>query len=162
RKDVRSCLLSCHPCQSGSDSAPMRLRLARRVAMACVGPALTVGAMVLTGEAVLAAQEASPYVPLQHWAMPYVEHLIATGVIGDPTPLTRPFRRGDLARALRAADTARVNAVTRGTLRRLLTALADGRPAPSYRIEGAAGVAAATHAFRDPLELGRGMPPRLA
>src|SRR5438105_9278547 len=140
----------------------MRPRLARRVAMACVGPALTVGAMVLTGGAVLAAQEASPYVPLQHWAMPYVEHLIATGVIADPTPLTRPFRRGDLVQALRAADTARVNAATRRTLRRLLTALADGRPAPSYRIEGAAGVAAATYAFRDPLELNRGIPPRLA
>ena len=111
--------------------------------MACVGPALTVGAMVLTGGAVLAAQEASPYAPLQHWAMPYVEHLIAAGVIADPTPLTRPFRRGDLARALRAADTARVNAVTRRTLQQFLTALADGRPAPSYRIEGAVGVAAA-------------------
>ena len=130
--------------------------------MACVGPALTVGAMVLTGGAVLAAQEASPYVPLQHWAMPYVEHLIAAGVIADPTPLTRPFRRGDLARALRAADTARVNAVTRRTLQQLLTALADRRPAPSYRIEGAVGVAAASYAFRDPLELNRGVPPRLA
>jgi len=130
--------------------------------MACVGPALTVGAMVLTGGAVLAAQEASPYVPLQHWAMPYVEHLIAAGVIADPTPLTRPFRRGDLARALRAADTARVNAVTRRTLQQLLTALADGRPAPSYRIEDAVGVAAASYAFRDPLELNRGVPPRLA
>src|SRR5213078_2991993 len=97
----------------------------------------------LTGGAMLAAQDASPYVPLQHWAMPYVEHLIATGVIADPTPLTRPFRRSDLVRALRAADTARVHAVTRRTLRQLLTALADRRPAPpapSYRIEGAAGV----------------------
>src|SRR5437016_12379882 len=140
----------------------MRPRLARRVAMACVGPALTVGAMVLTGGAVLAAQEASPYVPLQHWARPYVEHLIATGVIADPTPLTRPFRRSDLARALGVADTARVNAVTRRTLQQLLTALADRRPAPSYRIEGAVGVAAASYAFRDPLELNRGVPPRLA
>src|SRR6266699_5469929 len=140
----------------------MRPRLARRVAMACVGPALTVGAMVLTGGAVLAAQEASPYVPLQHWAMPYVEHLIAAGVIADPPPLTRPFRRGDLERALRAADTAQVNAVTRRTLQQLLTALADRRPAPSYRIEGAVGVAAASYAFRDPLELSRGVPPRLA
>src|SRR5437660_10314737 len=130
----------------------MRPRLARRVAMACVGPALTVGAMVLTGGAVLAAQEASPYVPLQHWAMPYVEHLIATGVIADPTPLTRPFRRGDLVRALRAADTARVNAVTRRAVRQLLTALAERRPAPFYRIEGAVGLAAPPHALRDPLE----------
>src|SRR5512135_3684701 len=53
----------------------------------------------------LAAQQASPYVPLQHWAMPYVEHLIAAGVVRDPTPLTRPLRRDDLARALEVVDT---------------------------------------------------------
>src|SRR2546430_13519712 len=100
---------------------PMSPRPVLRVALACVVPALM-------GGAVLAAQEASPYLPLQHWAMPYVEHLIATGVIADPTPLTRPFRRSDLVRALRAADTARVHAVTRRTLRQLLTALADRRP----------------------------------
>ena len=41
--------------------------------------------------ATLASQGASPYVPLHHWAMPYVEHLIARGALADPTPLTRPF-----------------------------------------------------------------------
>src|SRR5438552_2938908 len=150
--------------------------LARSIVLFCVIPALTGGPMhrlarcivlfcvipALTGGAILAAQEASPYVPLQHWAMPYVEHLIATGVIADPTPLTRPLRRGDLVRALRAADTVRVSAVTRRTVRLVLTALADRRPAPFYRIEGAVGIAAATHAFRDPLELDRGLPPRRA
>src|SRR5213592_2613105 len=131
-------------------------RMARSVRVVQIGQpmrALLLGLLIWTPGAA-PAQEASPYVPLQHWAMPYVEHLIATGVIADPTPLTRPFSRGDLAWALRAADTASVNAVTRRTLRQLLTALADRRPAPpasSYRIEGAAGVAAATHAFRDPL-----------
>src|SRR5947209_962512 len=138
----------------------MRPRLARRVAMACVGPALTVGAMVLTGGAVLAAQEASPYVPLQHWAMPYVEHLIATGVIADPTPLTRPLKQSDLARALQAADTTRLSPAARATVRRLLTDLAGHRAAPAFRIEGTLGAAAATQALRDPLELGRGIPPR--
>src|SRR3989449_11400421 len=89
---------------------PMSPRPVLRVAMACIVPALT-------GGVVLAAQEASPYVPLQHWAMPYVEHLIAAGVIADPTPLTRPFRRGDLARALWAADTAQVNEIGRASCR---------------------------------------------
>jgi len=140
----------------------MRLRLAVRAVVSCVVPALTGGAMLVTGGAVLAAQEASPYVPLEHWAMPYVEHLITTGVIADPMPLTRPFKRADLVRALRAADTARVNPATRRTLRLLLRALAGRSPAPAYRIEGAVGIAAATHAFRDPLELDRGVPPRLA
>ena len=53
----------------------------------------------------LAAQEASPYVPLGHWAMPYVEQLIASGVLRDPTPLNRPLKQADLVRALEAVDT---------------------------------------------------------
>src|SRR2546425_12741854 len=67
----------------------------------------------------LAAQDASPYVPLQHWVMPYVEHLIATGVIADPTPLTRPLKRSDLARALRAADTTVLSSAARSEERRV-------------------------------------------
>src|SRR2546430_14885689 len=79
-----------------------------------LGPALCVALSVfwipaLTGGATLAAQDASPYVPLQHWAMPSVEHLIATGVIVDPTPLTRPLKRGDLVRALRDRKSTRLN-----------------------------------------------------
>jgi len=114
----------------------------------------------LTGGAKLAAQDASPYVPLQYWAMPYVEHLIATGVVADPTPLTRPLKRSDLARALQGADSTRLGPAARATLRRLLAELAGHRPAPAFRIEGAVGAAAATQALRDPLELGRGVPAR--
>jgi len=40
----------------------------------------------------LAAQQASAYLPLDHWTMPYIEHLIAARVMADPTPLTRPLR----------------------------------------------------------------------
>src|SRR5438270_11675076 len=102
-----------------------------------LGPALCVAMSVfwipaLTGGATLAAQDASPYVPLQHWAMRCVEHLIATGVIVDPTPLTRPLKRGDLVRALRAADTARANVVTRRQLRLLIEALTARLSAPYY------------------------------
>src|SRR5438309_1648762 len=99
-----------------------------RAMLSCVDPPLTGAPGRATGGAVLAAQEASPYVPLEHWATPYVEHLITTGVIADPMPLTRPFKRADLVRALRAADTARVNPATRRTLRLLLRALADRSP----------------------------------
>src|SRR3989442_14317537 len=67
-----------------------------------------------------AAQDASPYVPLQHWAMPYVEHLIATGVIADPTPLTRPLNRSDLARALQTPDTTAPSSAARRTMPRLM------------------------------------------
>src|SRR5690349_2962476 len=71
------------------------------------------------GPAPLGAQGASPYIPLHHWAMPYVEYLISTGVIVDPTPLTRPLREAELVRALQAADTVRLGAAARATVRRL-------------------------------------------
>src|SRR3989475_3662464 len=121
-------------------------RLFLFAAWLCAGPA--------------AAQDASPYVPLEHWAMPYVEQLIAAGAIADPTPLTRPLKRSDLARALQAADTTALSSAARGTMRRLLAEFRGRRPAPSYRMEGRVGAAAATHGFRDPLELGRGIPAR--
>src|SRR5947199_169285 len=46
------------------------------------------------------------------------------------------------------------------TVRRLLAALGDEDSGPRYRIDGSAGVAAATYPLRDPLEIGRGAPPR--
>ena len=58
--------------------------------------------LVLFATPGLFAQQASPYLPLQHWTMPYVEQLIASGVLADPTPLTRPIRQADLVRALEA------------------------------------------------------------
>ena len=122
------------------------------------GPA--VFATSLLGAAPLAAQDASPYVPLQHRAMPVVEHLIATGVIADPTPLTRPIRESALVRALRAADTAAAAAPVRGAVRQLLREFDRESGERHYSVTGEAGVAVATHALRDPLEIGRGAPPR--
>src|SRR2546425_749004 len=52
----------------------------------------------------LTAQEASPYLPLSHWSMPFLEHLITAGRLVDPTPLTRPFRTDQVLRALAAVD----------------------------------------------------------
>src|SRR5207249_4792538 len=99
----------------------------------------------------LAAQEASPYVPLQHWTIPYVEHLIARGVLPDPTPLTRPLKRADLVRVLRGVDTLAVGDKVAQTVRRLLAALDSPGHGPRYRVAGDVGVAAATYARRDPL-----------
>jgi len=99
----------------------------------------------------LAAQEASPYVPLQHWTMPYVEHLITRGVIPDPTPLTRPFKRADLVRVLRGVDTLAVGDKVAQTVHRLLVALDAPGHGPRYRVAGDVGIAAATYARRDPL-----------
>ena len=100
---------------------------------------------------VLAAQAASPYVPLQHWAMPYVEHLIATGILHDPTPLTRPLRQADLVRALEDVDTLTVGSAGRALVRRLLQEFALEREGPRYQIVADVGVAAATYTRRDPL-----------
>src|SRR2546429_6707512 len=108
----------------------------------------------------LAAQQASAYLPLDHWTMPYIEHLIAARVMADPTPLTRPLREADVARALRDVDTLTTSAAVTATVRRLLAALGDEDSGPRYRIDGSAGVAAATYPLRDPLEIGRGAPPR--
>jgi hypothetical protein len=106
----------------------------------------------------LAAQDASPYVPLNHWAMPYIEHLIVAGVIADPTPLTRPLKESDIVRALTAADTTNVGGSVRSTIRRLRREFPPAER--GYRVDAALGAAAATQAVRDPLELGRGIPPR--
>src|SRR2546429_3262177 len=48
-------------------------------------------------------------------------------VIADPTPLTRPLKRSDLARALRAADTTVLSSAARGTVRRLVAELTSQR-----------------------------------
>jgi hypothetical protein len=103
------------------------------------------------GARALAAQGASPYVPLGDWTMPYVEHLIAAGVIEDPAPLTRPLRRADLLRALAAADTLRLSLATTATLRQLQAALASEQRGPHVRVAGGVGAAAANYARRDPL-----------
>ena len=103
------------------------------------------------------AAQAPAYVPRHHWAVPYVEHLIARGVVVDPSPLSRPFRRADLLAALEAADTAAMGDGSRLIVRAIVADL--GRPAehPTWRIDAHAGVAGATHARRDPLrEAGTG------
>src|SRR5712664_3310921 len=97
------------------------------------------------------AQEASPYVPLQHWTIPYVQHLITRSIIADPTPLTRPFKRADLVRVLRAVDTLVVGDKVAKTVRQLLTALDSPGRGARYRVAGDLGVAAATYMRRDPL-----------
>ncbi len=99
----------------------------------------------------LAAQDASSYVPLQHWAMPDVEHLITSGILSDPTPLTRPLRRADLVRALTQVDTLAVSAVVAATVRRLLAEFDAAARGARYRLDGHLGLAAATYSRRDPL-----------
>jgi hypothetical protein len=125
----------------------MRLRLALRVAtLLLVNPALTGGAM-------LGAQQPSPYVPLAHWATPYLEHWIARGAIADPSPLSRPFVQADVVRALTTVDTTRLGSAERRVVRAILAALApsptEGKP--WARVDGDLAATGASHARRDPL-----------
>ena len=108
----------------------------------------------------VAAQQASPYVPLDHWAMPYVEHLVAAGVVRDPTPLTRPFRRVDLVGALEAVDTSKTGPRVAQLIDRLLREFRPQVAGDHFRIEASTGLAVATEPLRDPLEIGRGVPAR--
>ncbi len=112
----------------------------------------------------LAGQQASAYVPLDHWTMPYVEHLIASGVLADPTPLTRPLREADLVRALRGVDTLTTSGAVTATVRRLLAAFTSGQREEEsrYRLDGNLGLAAATYAKRDPLAAIDSAGPRVA
>src|SRR3989449_10787013 len=108
-------------------------------------------ATLLFGSAPLAAQQASPYVPIDSWVMPYVEHLIRAGVIADPDPLTRPLRRAAIAEVLAAADTASVGAATRETIRRLLAELRSPEGGALYRADSYVGAPAGTQARPGPL-----------
>jgi len=101
--------------------------------------------------ATAAAQEASPYLRLDDPVMPFVEHLIRSGVIADPDPLTRPLRRRAVADALGRADTTRVPPSVRTTIRRLLEQLRPRGAPPYYRADMYIGAAAGTQARHEPL-----------
>src|SRR5207248_9649925 len=136
-------LLPAQPQIARSMRSPLRLPVAATTYLLLI-PALTGGAM-------LVCQQPSAYVPLDDWTMPYVEHLIATGAIRDPAPLTRPLRRSDVLRALAAADTVHLSPAATATLRRLRTAFATDPAVPHFRVAGGVGAAAANYARRDAL-----------
>src|SRR5712691_7793156 len=68
---------------------------------------------------VASSQEASPYLPLSHWSVPFIEHLITAGRMADPTPLTRPFRTDQVLRALDAVDSASVTSAEWAVVRQV-------------------------------------------
>jgi hypothetical protein len=53
------------------------------------------------GDAAANPLHASPYLPLGHWAYPVLDHWIASGQVPSLSPFTRPYRRWDVAVALR-------------------------------------------------------------
>ena len=117
-------------------------------------------AFIVLHSAFAFAQTASPYVPVDYWGMPYIEHFIASGRMVDPAPLTRPLRADQVVSALEAMDTTRLWSGELKVVRALLADLRRTEQGPYGRIDGDVGVAAATYAERDSLELGRGVPNR--
>jgi len=100
---------------------------------------------------VASSQEASPYLPIGHWSMPYIEHLIASGRIADPSPLNRPFRVEQVMRALDAVDSSVVSGAEWATVKQIRAELQRTMRGPSARIDIDAGIAGSSHARRDPL-----------
>lgn len=98
-----------------------------------------------------AAQEASPYLPVNHWAQPFLEHLIAAGRIADPAPLTRPFRVDQVVRALDAVDSTVISGAEWRVVKQIRSELVRKFRGPSARMDLHAGLAASSHARRDPL-----------
>ncbi len=105
----------------------------------------------------LAAQTASPYIPVDHWSMPYVEHWIAAGKMVDPAPLTRPLKAEDVLRAMEAMDSTTMGSGEWGVVRALRNELKRHERGPWGRIAGMVGVTGGNYAQRDPLEIGRGV-----
>src|SRR5579864_5473517 len=99
----------------------------------------------------LGAQSASPYLPIEHWSTPYIEHLIARGVVVDPTPLTRPWRQSTIVQALKDADTTAMTSAERAQVARIVAALDEKESGPRARYDLDLGVAAANYSRRDPL-----------
>ncbi|MDP3775389.1 MAG: hypothetical protein Q8Q85_14085, partial [Gemmatimonadales bacterium] len=97
----------------------------------------------------LAAQtESNLYLPINSWSTPYVEHLIRAGVLQGLDPLTRPLRRADVARAVKAADTTDLAEPVRASLRLLAEELAERPDTVRWKLEANVAVLGASDASR--------------
>ena len=93
-------------------------RRVRRCSLALISLAL-----LCASSAAAQKLPANARLPLQHWTTPFLEHLARTGVITDPSPLMRPWRVGDIATALAAADTLQMTSAERRTRGAILDVL---------------------------------------
>ncbi len=100
---------------------------------------------------VAASQEASPYLPVSHRSTPYIDHLIATGRIADPSPLSRPLKVQDVVRALEAVVSTVVTGSEWAVVKLIRSELGRRAPTPAARLDLHAGVTASSHSRRDPL-----------
>ncbi len=98
---------------------------------------VVVACLCILGPVGLLGQDAGTrYLPIDSWVTPYVEHLIRAGVLRDVDPLTRPFRRLDLARAISAIDTTGIDAATRATIHMIAAEVTEQPAADRWSVEG--------------------------
>ena len=107
-------------------------------------------AVILLTSALPAAMQAqgSPYVALDDPRLPLAEHLITRGVVRDPSPQIRPFRRDQIVASLAAADTAPDTPDGR-VIRALREGWTDLESESRWMVEGRLGVQAYTRQRRD-------------
>ena len=117
---------------------------------------LLCAALLCAPRAVALGQDASPYLYLHHPLYAEIDLLIERGVLRGLSPVVRPYRRGDIARAVRDADTSGASGAERGWLARLrrelrpeLEALEGGGERTRVAAEGIVSVTGRTHAHRD-------------
>jgi hypothetical protein len=80
-----------------------------------------------------------------------VEHLIRSGVIHDPDPLTRPLKRGPVLTALRAVDTTTLPSAVRATVKEVISQLSPRTSGNRFLLELYGGPALESQRRRDPL-----------
>jgi hypothetical protein len=102
---------------------------------------------------------ASPYLPLDRWEYPILEYWVSAGLIDSLSPIVKPWRRMDIARALADLDESRLGGGERGWLARLRERFAPelsllergGAQNVNVNLELAAGAQLASQTHRDPL-----------
>ncbi|HEV8381077.1 MAG TPA: capsule assembly Wzi family protein [Gemmatimonadales bacterium] len=83
--------------------------------------------------------------------MPFIEHLVASGRIADPSPLSRPFKVDQVVRALEAVDSTVVTGAEWAVVKQIRADLVRHMRGPAARLDIHAAAAASSHARRDPL-----------
>jgi len=102
---------------------------------------------------------ASPYLPLGSWQYPILEYWVASGLIRSLSPIVKPWRRMDVARALADLDESRLGGREKEWLTRLrasfkpeLSVLGNGGVRTvNVNLRLGAGGELATQTHRDPL-----------
>jgi hypothetical protein len=102
---------------------------------------------------------ASPYLPMRSWQYPILEYWVSSGLITSLSPIVKPWRRMDIARALAGLDESRLGGGEKDWLQRLRESFApelsllDGSASQNVQVslKLMAGAEAASQTHRDPL-----------